>query len=36
MIKNAQKDDVSVQFSEKEVIYIGYRYVSLDSLRCGD
>lgn len=24
MIKNAQKDDISVQFSEKEVIYIGY------------
>lgn len=36
MIKNAQKDDVSVQFSEKEVIYVGYWYASSDSLRCGD
>lgn len=24
MIKNAQKDGVRVQFSEKEVIYVGY------------
>lgn len=36
MIKNAQKDDVSVQFSEKEVICIGYRYASLDALKCSN
>lgn len=34
MIKNAQKDDVSVQFLEKKVICIGYCYSSLNSLRC--
>lgn len=31
MIKNAQKDDVSVQFLERKVISVGYWYSSLNS-----